>query len=545
MTKFSVKEIGSETFKSFPLTVIICIILVVLLSFKDIIVPDFLGKLIEKIQNKSNWKDINNGVLIVAVAWFVMWILNLSYDYICATLYPHTEKIARTRMLEAVITYLQESYQDFSHAKLLSQIVQFPEFITEWYLMMFTNWIPDIIFIFSVVCFMFYYHPLLGSINATFVILSMLLFYVFYNKTTEKSIERNAMQIKIQENILDLFTNTFNILTFGTWKKELKRIDEIEGKHITLYHKYYRLSIALKATVDLLIHVFAVLIIIASFYLLRQNKLEMHTLISIMMIVSFLISKVNNLTDTFPNMFFYLGIIRNVENNEILKNNISNKKNIVNLKTDKPLPVTFSDVYFAYPGNKTNVLNGISFTVPAGKIALLKAPVGRGKTTILNILMGFQIPSKGDVKIGDMTLKDTGLSSWRKYVIYLSQHPTLFNRTLYENFTYGNDEVTVEEVFKLMEKTGYDKWVKQFKNGFDKVSNGSDYSGGQKQLIALFRCLLSPKPVILLDEPTASLDKNSREMVYAILNKLKGKSTVILVSHDENIKRVVDLEVQL
>lgn len=545
---FSTRVVGRETFRQNKFTIIIGFLLVLVLSFKDVVVPDLLGKLMENVQKRKNWNTIYQGVLMVALVWFVMWIINFSYDHICTVLYPRTEEIARTFMLERVMEHLQNSYQDFSHAEMLSQIVQYPGMVSDFFFVLFTNWVPDFIFLVAVIVVFFYYHPAIGAINIAFLIFMFASLKIFWNRIMKHSKIKESVKVDMQEEILDIFVNSFNVLTFGKWKEELDYLHKYETKHTEHYKKYYKLSILLKGIINIMVCFASVGIIMTGLYLFKAHKLEMHSLLSILIILSFWIAKINDFADTMPSIFFYMGIIGTVENIDILKAipTLQTSTPTSTHSLSKPLSIDFKNVTYSYPNTNKIILDNVTFHIPAGKLVLLKAPVGRGKTTTLGIIMGFRKHQSGKVQIGNMVLGEQKMSEWRKNVVYLSQHPALFNRSLYENITYGSDD-NIQHIYDVMKDTGYDNWIKQFPDGLNTSSGsgGSKFSGGQKQLISLFRCLLTPKPVILLDEPTSSLDKKGRELVYSILEKLKGHSTVVVVSHDEHIHQMVDLTINL
>jgi len=447
--------------------------------------------------------------------------------------------------------HLQNSYQDFSHAELLSQIVQYPGLVSDFFFVLFTNWVPDFIFLMAVITMFFYYHPAIGMINVAFLIFMIISLAVFWKATMKHSMIKESIKVDMQEEILDIFVNSFNVLTFGKWKEELGYLKKYENKHTEHYDKYYKLSILLKGILNIMVCFASVAIIMTGLYLFRKQQLEMHALLSILIILSFWIAKINDFADTMPSIFFYMGIIRSVEGIDILKATPPPSKNhspspSMTSQPSSALPIQFTNVSYSYPDTKKLILDNVSFQIPAGKLVLLKAPVGRGKTTTLGIIMGFRKHQSGTVQVGDMILGEQKMSEWRKNVVYLTQHPALFNRSLYENITYGSDD-DLNHISEVMKDTGYDQWIKQFPDGLNTSSGsgGSKFSGGQKQLISLFRCLLTPKPIVLLDEPTSSLDKNGRELVYSILNKLKGRSTIVIVSHDEHIHEMVDLTVNL
>jgi ABC-type bacteriocin/lantibiotic exporter with double-glycine peptidase domain len=540
MDKINTTFIAKEIFKQYPIYIIIIFILIFLLSLRDITTANILENIIDNInQNKAN-TEIIKGIYTVGIVWVIITIILYIYDKIIGFIIPKIEEIAKIKMVSKIMNTLQTSYKDFSHSELLIHINKYPEYITEWYNLILTYWLPDIIYAIVICMLLFKYNLHLGMINLVTLFIGYIIF-MYYKKIIQlKSSEKENKKKIVYEGISDMFNNSLNILTFDTNDKEIDNIKELEKHYQISYNECYTKSINLKNILTILIYVSSILILFKSIHLINNNLLEIKNLIAIILVLSVWISKMDNFNEQIPVFYYHDATIKNVEHCELFKQilEIENKQNYeIN---NNALPIIFKNVVFSYD-NKKKILNNYNLVIPANQISLIYGPIGKGKTTILNIIMGFYLPQSGTVLMGNMIQKDTSLESWRKHIIYLPQHTVLFNKTLYENIIYGSDK-NMDDVNEIIKLFGYTNWVKKFPHGFDSMAgpSGNKFSGGQKQIICLFRCLLNPRPVILLDEPTSSLDKDGKEMVYSLLNKLKETSTVIIVSHDEKIKNYAD-----
>ena len=444
---------------------------------------------------------------------------------------------------------LQTSYKDFSHAEMLSHINKYPEHISEWYNLIFTYWFPDIIYAIVICAALFKYHPLLGSLNMGSLAVLYGIFHYYQHFIKDKSDEKENKKISVHEYAFELFSNSLNILTFGTANKELDHINNLEENHQKVYHETYTQSINLKGMLVILIYIFALIVIFAALYLINKQKMKITELIGIILILSVWIARMENFTEHIPTYYHLSGIINSVEKNELFQKSDEDKKMynhnniaIINKLTKEmnALPITLENINFSYDGKK-NILNNYNLHIPENEISLIYGPIGRGKTTILNVIMGFCEIQNGNIFMGNINQRDIPLEEWRKNIIYLPQHPVLFNKTLLENLTYGTNK-TENDLQPIIDLVGYNNWIKQFPNGLQSVAGfgGKQFSGGQKQIIGLCRCLLNPRPIVLLDEPTSSLDKVGKEVVYKLLGKLKEKCTVVVVSHDEKMRMYAD-----
>jgi len=139
--------------------------------------------------------------------------------------------------------------------------------------------------------------------------------------------------------------------------------------------------------------------------------------------------------------------------------------------------------------------------------------------------------------INGVDVSEIDLDDLRKHIIYVPQHPILFNRTLWENINYGLEGVTQEDVYKLLRETGLTDLEAVYREKMDKPVGklGTNLSGGQRQVVWLLRCMLRPSSVIILDEPTSALDEKSRRNVENIIKWMSKSRTLIVITHDREL----------
>jgi subfamily B ATP-binding cassette protein MsbA len=195
--------------------------------------------------------------------------------------------------------------------------------------------------------------------------------------------------------------------------------------------------------------------------------------------------------------------------------------------------VEVSNVRFSYDGN-VDVLRGVSMSLDAGEIVALVGPSGGGKSTLLNLIPRLYEPSAGTIRIDDTDVRDFSLSSLRRAIALVSQDVILLDDTVRANITYGagkpEDEAAIWSA--LHDACALD-FVRQLPEGMETRvgERGSFFSGGQRQRLALARALYREAPILLLDEPTSSLDRDLEEDIREALTRLAGKKTILIVSH--------------
>lgn len=195
--------------------------------------------------------------------------------------------------------------------------------------------------------------------------------------------------------------------------------------------------------------------------------------------------------------------------------------------------VEFRDVVFKYPGQTIPALNHVSFTInPGDRIGVIGA-VGSGKTTLERLLLNLYQPDSGSVQIDGTDVRQIDPGDLRRSVGAVQQSPQLFYGTVRENITMGHETAPDRSVLRAADLAGVMEFLRETQAGLDTQvgERGEALSGGQRQAVAIARALLYDPPVLVLDEPTASLDPASEQRLMKRLNVLCENKTTILITH--------------
>lgn len=196
--------------------------------------------------------------------------------------------------------------------------------------------------------------------------------------------------------------------------------------------------------------------------------------------------------------------------------------------------VELREIEFAHPGREP-LFNGLNFDVQPGQKVVLVGPSGGGKSSLISVLAGFVEPSDGAVLLDGQPLTRLSHAAVQAHVAWLGQHSVLFAGTIAENIALGWRQASRAQIEAIAERARVAEFADRLPDGLDSPvgENGYGLSGGQVQRIALARALLRPRPLILLDEPTASLDPESEQLVLDALADLLAErsSTVICATH--------------
>lgn len=193
----------------------------------------------------------------------------------------------------------------------------------------------------------------------------------------------------------------------------------------------------------------------------------------------------------------------------------------------------FHDVKFRYNNDGHAVLNNLNLTVQPGETIALVGESGAGKTTILNLVIGFNMPSEGEVLLDGKSLSEIDLRSYRKYLAVVPQNTILFSGTIRDNITYGIHDIDEERLMEVVKAANLSELIESLPDGLDTLvgEHGGKLSGGQRQRIAIARALIREPRVIVLDEATSALDSISEKMIQEAVNNLTANRTTFIVAH--------------
>ncbi|MZR31291.1 type I secretion system permease/ATPase [Sneathiella sp. DP05] len=204
--------------------------------------------------------------------------------------------------------------------------------------------------------------------------------------------------------------------------------------------------------------------------------------------------------------------------------------------------IEFKDVTFKYPGSDLPSLNNVSFKIRAGEKVGIIGPVGSGKTTISRLLINLYEPDEGAVLIDGTDIRQIDPSDIRRSIGSVMQDTTLFQASVRQNITLGHPQADDEMILNAAKLSGVHDFISRHPHGYDLHvgEKGATMSGGQRQAIGLARAFLPNPPILMLDEPTSSMDINSeRRLISRIREYMEGK-TVLLVTHRTSLFSLVD-----
>lgn len=386
----------------------------------------------------------------------------------------------------------------------------------------------DIISVFISITFLFYYYWKLAIIC---LIISPIIFYLIFrfNKNIIKSQEA-VMQTYGQNeaNYIDSIRGIDIVKGFSKQNLFLKKNEIIYGNFQSKIFDLGKLNLKISFVSGIALVVFLIIMLTYASYNVLDDEIKLGELMAIIGISNSLLTSITSLAlvsipiqeakVAFDRMFEYSSI-KKEQNKGFEIENIDS--------------ISLKNVNFRFNGKK-RLLENISFKLEKGKILCLLGDSGRGKTTLAEILQKNYNIESGEILVNkDTILNDVSIYSWRKLIATVPQNIQLFNGTVLENIVL-DEQINQKRLQKLITDYGFDRFLGTFSQNIMTIvgEEGINLSGGQKQIIGLMRALYHNPQFLILDEPTSSLDEESRNFIYELIYKLKLENKLIfIISH--------------
>jgi ATP-binding cassette, subfamily C, bacterial CydD len=207
-----------------------------------------------------------------------------------------------------------------------------------------------------------------------------------------------------------------------------------------------------------------------------------------------------------------------------------------NKRPVSPLTLRFANVTYGYPGKEQPALTKINLTLPAGTRTALVGRSGAGKSTLVNLALRFIVEQSGSITFNDIPLSGLPVEVWRESIALVPQRPYLFNDTVRANIRMARPGASEDEIMQAAQLAGAEEFISQLPHGYDTHigERGARLSAGQAQRIAIARAFLKDAPLLILDEPTSSLDPKSEMLIRQALERLMHQRTVLVIAHRYN-----------
>ncbi|EMN62281.1 ABC transporter ATP-binding protein [Leptospira interrogans] len=194
--------------------------------------------------------------------------------------------------------------------------------------------------------------------------------------------------------------------------------------------------------------------------------------------------------------------------------------------------IKFVDVDFSYP-KRNQLFKKLNIQILKGEMVAFVGESGSGKSTIVDLILGLQVPDSGKIFLDGVAFDEWDKNSYREKIGYVPQDPILFHSSIRDNLLWSREDSTEEELWQACKIANADQFIQRLPNGLDTIvgDRGVLLSGGQRQRIALARAMLRKPPVLILDEATSSLDSESEQLIQQSVDSISSETTIIIIAH--------------
>ena len=369
--------------------------------------------------------------------------------------------------------------------------------------------------------------------------------WIMRTKVKKASEEASGTKSALNGKLIDSFVNYNIVKLFAGANKEKQALKEPRMKSVKaiMYSRY--VSRLFWAIPGLLWDLMMGATILFCCILFQRGEILLSEVIYTMSVFYTVMGMVGAIIDVLPDVIDKTASANKAYRELVVPVEIMDLENAKPLVVNKGL-IEFKNIYFKY--RNKYVLKNLSLTIKPGERVGIVGASGAGKTTLVNLLMRFYEPQKGEIIIDGQKIDEVRQDSLRENISFIPQDPTMFNRTLAENIAYGKFGATKEEIRKAAKFASADKFIMGTEKKYDSIvgDKGIKLSGGQRQRVAIARAFLKDAPILVLDEATSALDSETEITIQKSFDKLSEGRTTIAIAHRlstlRNMDRIIVLD---
>jgi len=517
--------------KNWLLFLVYILVTVLLYPLHYIYIPDYYGKVI------NSFKDENKSVFLSNIKWLFIiyvccWVFESVMLFLQQQIIPSFSEYATGSIFEYILDHYELDFENIHTGEVLSKIIRMPSILFEYLQVFGIEFFKELFVLLSGIYKYYYVSSTAMCTYIFFVLVNYIYIYAMFKIFFKYGLDQNELQDKMYEMLVDCFSNLESIYSFNQKPYEKK-------KFYTDYFKDYKQH----SQKSWLLYFFAYIVwgfvtlalfVSMNFVIYRDytnKKITAEVLISTFIITFSIIRLFEKSEHSASRM---AEVFSNIRDTEDFFGHISKfQKTGATNESFRYGDIHFKNIYHKY--GDTFVLENVTIHIKKGEKVAFVGQIGSGKSTLVKLLLGYQPIVMGDITIADISVKDIPSEQIHDEIFYIPQKAKLFDRTLYDNIIYGlKKPPTHEEIIQSLNELGLEDVAVIFNEKMDMKMGvgGVHLSGGQRQIVWLLRSFYRPSRILVLDEPTASLDPANKEKMVKVIQKLAIGKTVIIVTHD-------------
>lgn len=409
----------------------------------------------------------------------------------------------------------------------------------------FSQYLPAIVLAASIpLTILFLVFPLDPLTGVVFILTAPLIpfFMVLIGKAGEALTKRQYNTLsRLSAHFFDVLQGLVTLKTLGQAKSQAQVIGEFSARYRDVTMQVLRVTFLSALALELLATISTAIVAVEIGFRLLYRNMEFLPAFFILVLAPDFYQPLRNLGLRFHAGMS--GVTAATRIYEILDTSVSRVRSQVSGEISDQLPLaphhltpdtlTLDAVSFTYPNRELPALDAVSLEIPSGKLTALVGASGAGKSTIASLLLRFISPQSGQILVGETPLEQIPPELWREQVAWVPQNPYLFSDTLAANLRLARPAASEADLLTACRRAGLEEFIASLPDGLQTTigERGARLSGGQAQRLALARAFLKDAPLLLLDEPTSSLDPALEASLEASVRELTQGRTVLVIAH--------------
>lgn len=498
------------------------------IAILGIIMPIFSQRLIDDILPKKNFLKLNLGVFLV----FILLIIKEGFSVLRQYFLINQSKNFNNRLISNFYSKLLNLPKDFFDTRKIGELTtrladtsRIQRVITQ----LVGNTVIDSLVTIVVFVVLFSYSPQIGLASLLILPIYFILIYRFNKDIINGQTAIMSSYAMSESNYISTFQGIEPIKNYNKQELFLSSNNLIYGKYQDTVFSFGKIQIKLGLIANSFGLLFLLGVLLYSSHQVLANYLKIGELMAILGLCTTLLPSIANLAlisipigeakIAFDRMFEFTSLAPELNTNTIDLTQF----NKIRLK----------NVIFRFAG-RTSLLNDISFEVNKGEIIAIMGENGSGKSTLTQIMSKNYMFEGGNIYINeDYEIDNLSYESWRRIIAIVPQQPHIFNGTVIENIAFEDVAKNPEKVLRFIKDYEFNDFVNSLPQSYRTIvgEEGINLSGGQRQMIALARALYHKPQLLILDEATAAMDRNSEKFVLSLLAKIKDRMGIIFITH--------------
>lgn len=527
---------------------LLVILLIIIISLINTFLPYIIKQTIALVKSDVVFHDIKQKLFSLVSVYLIITLICAILEFLKSTiLAKNTQDLIydiRKTTYKRIMDFNMDTFSNMHISTLVtrmtSDISNIGEFIGRT-LPMFLSSGVFLILVLIVMSFVNIYFAIIMIVSSIFLVVAVL-------KIGKKMAYYKKREIEITENLNDYFGETFSSIKtthiFNIQNERRQKFIDYSSAELSMSTKYFD-SQSILTPVRSITRYFIISLIL---YLCLQGKVANIDIGVIYLVVSY----INKFFEPLGNMLYHYEDIQkgkiSMHRIDELMGTDENIENIYQGENTEKLygNIKFSNVSFSY-SNKKSILENVNFSINEGERVALIGETGAGKTTIVNLILGFYKINSGNITFDGKNIDDISLESLRRNISFIQQSPYVFNDTIKKNIVVNNENnFSDEKIIDILKLVGLYNKVTNFKNGIYEIVNENSFSKGEKQLLAFARAIAKDTSIYIFDEPTSNIDVKNEQTIKNIISEVLKDSTVIIIAHRpttiENVDKILKVQ---